>query len=143
MLKMSKVTLVGTLGLLVIAIVLGYNIYSSAMSSNSSFTDTSSNSRTLESNAFKTPLPTVYVSFKKNQGKVVSLDSQNLVLDLGGSKQTYSIANTRDFQRILSGTFETGGRFANATREDVKVGQEVLLIVPENSTNVTTVFIIR
>jgi hypothetical protein len=141
---MSKVIVyIGIVGLIIIAGVLAYNIYSTSLSSSvPAVQNTTPDTREINSPTKASTAPAVV--YKTNQGIVSSVDSKTLVIKVDGQDQSYSIAATNDFQRILSGTFGgNNGKYADATRADVKVGQEVLLIVATGSHNVTTVFILK
>ena len=88
--------------------------------------------------------PTV-VTIQTTRGIISSLPPGSLTLQSDKNITTFSLANTRDYQRIISGTIEADNVVAtSAARLDLQVDQEVLVIWDKSATqSAKAIYIIR
>ena len=78
------------------------------------------------------------------RGMVTEVTSDSIKVQVDGKVQAYSITNTQDFQRITSGTIEKGDpKYTPAQKTDIKVGQEVYMIVDINSSKARSIYIVK
>lgn len=77
------------------------------------------------------------------QGKVTAVGNGSLTVDSQGKSQTLNIKDTKDIQKLSSGTLQAGNaKTGQATISDVKVGSQVMLVLDKDTTNVRTILII-
>lgn len=79
-----------------------------------------------------------------SKGNLTSIEGTNINVSVYGKLQTFSIANTQDFQKTVSGSVEAGDiQVESTTVSELKVGQEVLVIAQIGSSAAKTVYILR
>lgn len=82
--------------------------------------------------------------YKSSRGTVTSVAGTLLTIQTESGPATFSMANTNDFQRITSGTIETDNVVTvPATKTEVTVNKEVLVIWDRTTNNARAVYIIR
>lgn len=80
----------------------------------------------------KISAPQIYTS----RGIITSLTSLSLTIKVDGESQTYSLADTKDFQKLVSGTLAGGdAKTIPVSLTDLKTGQEVKIVTKRESTN--------
>ena len=94
----------------------------------------------LKPKSISKPVPVTTILAK---GVLTAINGTNIVVTVYGQPQTFSIAGTRDFQRVISGTIRNGDAKVDlSSASALKVGQEVLIIADKGSTQAKTVYIL-
>lgn len=78
------------------------------------------------------------------RGKVVSVNTSRLVLDVNGTTKEYSLSGVQDIQRVTSGSLEGGGlKTTRVSPQDLQVGQELYIIVDKNTGKIVSILIVK
>lgn len=90
------------------------------------------------------PIPTSTVKTESVQGTVSAVSAQSISVQVGEKTQSFSLTTTKDIQKFTSGSL-TGGdvKTAKASVAQIKVGQEVLLVVDSATSKVISLFILK
>lgn len=78
------------------------------------------------------------------RGILTTISGTDITVDAYGKPQSFSVAGTRNFQRVISGNIgKNDTRVGLASISELKVGQEILIIVDKDSIQAKTVYILR
>lgn len=92
------------------------------------------------------PTPTLQTSIKisTNRGIITAISDQSISIKSGTNTQTFSLELTKDIQKIVSGTLESGKvKTAPVKLSDLKVGKEVLVVSEKDSTIARSILIVK
>ncbi len=90
-----------------------------------------------------TPQPST-VKISKLTGQVVSVSGNNLVLSVKGQNQTVSLVGALSFQKVVSGSIESGNaNLAQAKITDLQAGQTLLITFDQTTGQTRTIFITK
>ena len=79
-----------------------------------------------------------------NRGLLTAINGTNITVAVYGKSRIFSLAKTRDFKKVISGTVEKGdARVGPSSLSALKAGQEILVIVDKSSAQVKAVYIIK
>lgn len=84
------------------------------------------------------------VTITTARGTITELKKSELTIKFQDTLQVFSISGTKDFQKLVSGTVEAGdAKTVPASINELKVGQEILIIHNIGSTSARSVYIIK
>ena len=86
----------------------------------------------------------VPVTLNVARGNLTSMIGSTITVDVYGNVRSFSIKDTKDFQKVVSGQIKTGdAKTGRASVSELKVGQQILVIADIGSIQARSVYILN